>query len=260
MNPVTSKIHRLHWFLSSQLGINIRTFLYAIVGFPKFVRDYFRFNKNNNDKIEFMPCLTDWREAGGDTKSEYFLQDLYVAQKIFRARPDKHVDIGSRVDGFVAHVASFRSIEVFDIRPTEATVSGIQFKKEDLMNPSSSLRDYSDSVSCLHTLEHFGLGRYGDPIDPKGYEVGLKNMSQILKKDGTFYLSTPIGEARVIFNANRIFDPRNINRLANENALELQAFAWIEDGSLKESNNFEVDFDGLSQASYALGIFTFRKL
>ena len=36
---------------------------------------------------------------------------------IYAARPEKHVDVGSRVDGFVAHVASFREIEVFDVRP-----------------------------------------------------------------------------------------------------------------------------------------------
>jgi len=37
------------------------------------------------------------------------------------------VDIGSRVDGFVAHVASFREIEVFDVRPISAQIPASSF-------------------------------------------------------------------------------------------------------------------------------------
>lgn len=40
-----------------------------------------------------------------------------MARWIYEAAPIKHVDVGSRVNGFVAHVASFREIEVIDVRP-----------------------------------------------------------------------------------------------------------------------------------------------
>ncbi|MBV5330073.1 MAG: DUF268 domain-containing protein, partial [Chlorobium sp.] len=56
-------------------------------------------------------------------------------------------------------------------------------------SPSEKLRSYCDSLSCLHALEHFGLGRYGDPIDPHGYADGLRNMVKILRQGGLFYLS-----------------------------------------------------------------------
>ena len=61
----------------------------------------FPINKN-------MPCLNDKSEDAGFVNSHYFIQDLYFAQKVFQNNPMKHVDVGSRVDGFVAHVASFR--------------------------------------------------------------------------------------------------------------------------------------------------------
>jgi hypothetical protein len=70
---------------------------------------------------------------------------------------------------------------------------------------SDKMVDYCDSLSCLHALEHFGLGRYGDPINYDGYLVGLYNLHSILKKGGKFYLSVPIGPQRIEFNAHRVF-------------------------------------------------------
>jgi len=82
---------------------------------------------------------------------------------------------------------------------------------------------YCDSLSCLHALEHFGLRRYGDPIDPQGYERALASMAGLLKRGGVFYLSVPIGIDRIEFNANRIFNPRVIVNLSMENSLRLSA-------------------------------------
>ncbi len=250
---------KIYWILSNQFGLDIRLFVMGLAGLTKYVRDFFRFKANYSGKIEIYPCLHDWNEEGGSTKDEYFWQDLYIAQKIHLANPEKHVDIGSRIDGFVAHVASFRAIEVFDIRPITSNVSNIIFKQSDLMNSSESLIEYCDSVSCLHALEHFGLGRYGDPIDPFGYEAGLKNMTNILRQEGLFYLSVPIGIARVEFNAHRVFNPREIVQLAEEYGLLLEGFAWVRSGVLIESVYPQKDFDELSCSRYALGIFTFRK-
>jgi len=63
--------------------------------------------------------LDDRFDQSGTASGHYFHQDLLVASRIFINNPEKHVDIGSRIDGFVAHVASFREIEVFDIRSLE---------------------------------------------------------------------------------------------------------------------------------------------
>ena len=73
------------------------------------------------------------------------------------------------------------------------------------MNEASITADYCDSISCLHALEHFGLGRYGDPIDPDGHLKGIKNISKMLVGEGKFYLSVPIGPQRIEFNGHRVF-------------------------------------------------------
>ena len=97
--------------------------------FQRDLREMRRQLKNNSDfKIENLyPVLRERFETNGDLKSHYFHEDLLAARRVFENKPVKHVDVGSRVDGFVAHVASFREIEVFDIRPQSATVKNIHF-------------------------------------------------------------------------------------------------------------------------------------
>lgn len=208
----------------------------------------------------FLPCLHDWDEEAGVVGNEYFWQDLYVARKIFHANPDRHVDVGSRIDGFVAHVASFRQIEVIDVRPLPA-IPGVVFKQADLTKKEPASLGYCDSLSCLHALEHFGLGRYGDAIDPDGHRSALKNMAQMVSHEGLFYLSVPIGLERVEFNGQRVFDPRTVVSLAGEYGLRLKEFAYCSDGrSIQESSEPHGDFQVLSKSHYALGIFTFQKV
>ena len=98
---------KLHWLLSSQFGLAPRTFMRSLRGLPVYLRDWAAFRKGYVEKMKFMPCLHDRYEEGGATKSEYFWQDHLVARAIHAANPDKHVDNGSRLDGFVAQVASF---------------------------------------------------------------------------------------------------------------------------------------------------------
>ncbi len=264
-------LRKLYWFLSTQFGIDPRKTLRSFLGLPRYVSDFFRFRSNYSGRLELLPCLHDWYEEAGTTKSEYFWQDLLVARKIFEAKPEKHVDVGSRVDGFVAHVASFRKIEVFDIRAITTQIPGVIFTQVDLMKPTiGGMVGYCDSLSCLHALEHFGLGRYSDPIDPQGYEHGLANMANLLRRNGSLYLSVPIGIDRVEFNANRVFDPRVIVALAAKHYLILTAFIVIrKDGKIeaysdddKISDNFvniHAVISELAQQRYALGIFVFIK-
>jgi Caenorhabditis protein of unknown function, DUF268 len=250
----------LHWMLFGQMGINLGKIKKVFLGIPRFLKDSAKFKKQYQGEFSWMPCLTDWYEEGGSARGEYFWQDLYVARKIFEANPKRHIDVGSRVDGFIAHVASFREIEVFDIRPNTAKVPGIVFRQADLMNLDDTLAECCDSLSCLHALEHFGLGRYGDPIDPLGHEAALQNMAKLLSERGTFYLAVPIGRARVEFNGMRVLEPINVENLAITNGLELKEFAFVGAGDVfTTSLDTKKDFERLAKQDYALGIFTFQK-
>ena len=100
--------------------------------------------KDTTFKFDTMcPILTDKNAQAGNMKGSCFHQDLYVARLIYLANPEKHLDIGSRTDGFIAHVASFREIELIDIRPIESCVKNISFRQADLMElPSELIRVY----------------------------------------------------------------------------------------------------------------------
>jgi hypothetical protein len=222
------------------------------------------FRKGFAGKVKLLPCLHDRYEEGGNAKSEYFWQDLVVARAIHEAKPIKHVDIGSLVDGFVAHVASFREIEVLDVRPISADIPGIIFRQADLMNPvampTTAGGGYCDSLSCLHAIEHFGLGRYGDPINPEGYKRGIANMSQLLSLGGVFYLSTSIGQERVEFNAHWVFDPRSIVRCAESSGLTLKKLTVITPANGPQDTAFDdVSLADLALQRYQLGLFIFTK-
>ncbi|MBI5890593.1 MAG: DUF268 domain-containing protein [Nitrosomonadales bacterium] len=260
MKIIRSVLQQLHWIGSAQFGMDPIKAFRSLRGLPRYVRDLVRFRANYSGRLELKPCLFDWYEEGGTTKSEYFWQDLLVARMIFAANPKKHVDIGSRVDGFVAHVASFREIEVLDIRPIKAKIPGVVFKQADLMNPSTDLSDYCDSISCLHALEHFGLGRYGDRLDTKGFESGIRNMASIVKSGGSFYLAVPVGIERVEFNANWVFRPHTIVDLAEKNQLQLSGLTLFtaKDGPVDVKATHEA-LSAIANMHYGLGIFTFTK-
>lgn len=256
---------KIYGILSGQLGIDPIRFIRSIRGLPYYLSDWFVFRKKYTGHLTFSPFLHDRFLEGGDTKSEYFWQDLLVAQWIFKDKPVKHVDVGSRIDGFVTHVASFRQLEVIDIRPISAVIPGVIFIQGDLMKESPLSKNYiedgyCDSLSCLHAIEHFGLGRYGDDIDVLGHEKGLKNLASLLKVGGTFYLSAPIGLERVEFNANRVFDPRIIIDLAERYKLLLQSLVVIEDGRYRRVSIDDSNLAILAEKNYSLGIFTFKRV
>jgi len=176
-----------------------------------------------------IPCLNERYEDGGNTSGHYFHQDLWVAHQIYKSNPIKHLDIGSRIDGFVAHVASFREIEVMDIRKLSNDLINIEFIQADLMVPlDKKYWNYCDSISSLHAIEHFGLGRYGDTIDADGHIKGLENIYKLLKPDGRFYFSVPIGPQRIEFNAHRIFSINYLLDYFNIN-YTLESFSFIDD-------------------------------
>jgi SAM-dependent methyltransferase len=191
----------------------------------------------------------------------YFHQDLFVARKIFEEKPDRHVDIGSRTDGFVAHVAVFREIEVLDIREQSSRVKNIRFRRADLMQLSPEMIGYCDSISSLHAIEHFGLGRYGDPVDYYGHEKALDNIHKMLREGGRFYFSVPIGKQRIEFNAHRVFSLKHLLELFT-NKYEIDSFSYVNDcGDFFEAVHLTQDhIETNLGCRYGCGIFLLRKV
>ncbi len=246
-------------------GLYPKKLINSIKGILPFINNYFDLRKklisDNNFKIRsFHPCLNDRYDTAGSIPLHYFHQDLFVANKIFINTPNRHIDIGSRVDGFVAHVASFREIEVFDIRKLENVIKNVKFIQADLTSKNFEFKDYADSVSCLHVIEHFGLGRYGDQIDKDGHLKGLNNIYKLLKRNGKLYFSTPIGPQRIEFDAHRVFSLQYLLAIF-ENKYLVSSFSYINDQNILFENaelnqqNIKNNFN----CNYGCGIFELTK-
>ena len=202
--------------------------------------------------------LFDYPQNAGNDKGHYFHQDLLVAQLIHENKPKRHVDIASRLDGFVAHVASFREIEVFDIRPLpKSPHKNIKFRQADLMHPHNF--GEIDSLSCLHAIEHFGLGRYTDMIDINGHIKGITNLVNLVSNGGRLYISFPIGQTNEIhFNAHRVFKADTIleHRAINQ-YMKLVRFDYVDDDGNLQQNKKVVDVK--TETKFGCGIYTFDK-
>lgn len=252
-----------HWV--NGLGVDLFTLRRGIKGLPSVIKEYRQFKYLHETPDDFpcrfnYPCPADRYEEGGVASGHYFHQDLLIAQKIFQRNPIRHLDVGSRIDGFIAHVASFREIEILELRPVTKKVKNIIFQQFDLLEPVGHFETCCDSISCLHALEHVGLGRYGDRLMADGHIKGFQALSEMLKPGGILYLSVPIGPQRTEFNAHRVFGIQTILDMANDK-YELLDFSFVDDfGDIHENPAMSADaIKNCFDCWYGCGIFEFRK-
>ena len=212
-----------------QFGFDPVRSVMAIRFFPKFLSSWFEFLRINRFRsgYKLSPVLNDFFAQAGSADGHYFWQDLICAKYIHDLAPKKHLDVGSRIDGFLAHLLSFRSVTLVDVRPFDLSIPGLTVAIGDAQ---SNLVDHVgtfDSVSSLHCIEHFGLGRYGDNLDKDGHIKGIKHIAECVGKKGSLFISFPIGEEKVEFNEQRIIDPEwPILHLRGFNLKEFVLIPW----------------------------------
>ena len=222
--------------------------------------DYFKFARQTPDPrfplhfVDSHPSLFDRFEQSGVKPRHYFHQDLWAAQKVHTSGVTEHFDLGSRIDGFVAHCAVFCKIVVFDIRVLQPLTENIHFAQADITNLGGVASGSLSSLSSLHVFEHIGLGRYGDPVGPHFLELAIREVVRALAPGGNFYFAVPVGMQRLEFNAQRIFAVRTVLEMFHD--LSLVEFSAITDADDLIRNADPSAFD---DAEYSCGLFHFRK-
>jgi SAM-dependent methyltransferase len=217
--------------------------------------DYLKFKKNNNRfsiKIsDFYPCIKD-KTIKTDFDAHYVYHTSWAARKVKEINPIKHRDISSSLY-FSGIASAFVPIDFYDYRPAELNLSGLKSKHSDLTK--LHFEDNSiDSLSCMHTVEHIGLGRYGDPIDPNGDLKAISELKRVLKKEGSLLFVAPVGKPKIEFNAHRIYSYEQISEYFKE--LELKEFSLITDNG----NYIEkADKNLVKDQKYGCGCFWFIK-
>lgn len=217
------------------------------------VRDSFRIQKNYKWIV-----LTDKYALAGNM-SNYFWQDLWAARLIHKSAIKKHFDIGSRIDGFIAHLLSMEiEVTLIDIRKAPAIVENLHTIVDDATQLTQIPDNSIESMSALCSLEHFGLGRYGDPIDPEACFKCFQEIQKKIKRGGSLYISVPIGSERIEFNAHRVFYASTI--IENFEYMDLQEFSCTADGKIEYNVEIHKYDQDKHHGDYRYGLFHFIKI
>nr|WP_300816400.1 DUF268 domain-containing protein [uncultured Acetatifactor sp.] len=216
-------------------------------------RESFAVNEN-----DVWPIVKD-KFAKAGTISSYFWQDLWAACLIHANQPKEHYDIGSRLDGFIAHVLSFGiPVNMIDIRPFPVDIQNLKTIVADATDMKQFEDNSIESLSALCSLEHFGLGRYGDPIDPEACFKCFESIQKKIKKGGKLYLSVPIGKERLQFNAHRIFFAKTI--VENFYNMKLIEYSCAFNGKLEREAEIDKYDNDIQSRGQRFGLFYFEKI
>lgn len=85
-----------------------------------------------------------------------------------------------------------------------------------------------DAAFSISSIEHDGLGRYGDPLRPDGDILSMKKMKSMVRPDGLLFLSVPVGKDTLLWNDARIYGKFRLPLLLKEWEL-LDAFGYSTD-------------------------------
>jgi hypothetical protein len=248
---------KLAYFVNS-FGLDPIRLYKSTVSILPFLRNVVKIHRSRSRAwpLRIFPALGDRIETAGTARGHYFHMDLWAARSVHAGHFQTVIDVGSRVDGFVAHILSFREIECYDIRRMRSQVKGLSFVQADIMATESLPAAITDCLTSLHALEHFGLGRYGDPVDMDGWKKGIASFAKLLMPGGTLLLAVPTGRQRIEFDAHRVFDPQTIVDEAAENGLALESFCLVDDSGEFHENSL---LDTARAQDYGCGCFQFRR-
>lgn len=196
----------LHWQLYKRL-------IYRPIAALSFFQDLRRFQELASQQgtagrfrlsaLDLYPCFG--QKTSHTTFDEHYVyHTAWAARVLQKLNPVKHVDVSSTLQ-FSALLSAFFPIDVYEYRPFEIELDGLESKAASLENLPFASGSIA-SLSCMHVVEHAGLGRYGDPIDPNGDVQAFQELRRVLAPGGTLLMVLPTGGvAKVQYNAHRIY-------------------------------------------------------
>lgn len=223
-----------------------------------FKRDYNKFEQLGKEfgiklnKADIQKYLDD-NSQYTHFDSHYIYHPAWAARKVREISPNKHIDISSTLH-FSSILSAFVPVDFFDYRPAILRLSNLTSKSADLTNLFFET-DSIECISCMHTVEHIGLGRYGDPIDPIGDLKAITELKRVCMKNGNIIFVVPVGKPKILFNAHRIYDPYKICALFEDEFDLIEFSVVLDDNSFIEDASMDVAAD----QNYGCGCFWFKK-
>jgi len=226
---------------------------------PVYAANVLRYARSNERRSMRFSLFDAWFRTydrfadAGPLTWHYFWQDLWAATNLFESGVQWHVDVGSRLDGFVAHILPFCQVTYVDIRPLDVSWPNFEFRRGSILEMPFD-DNTLPSISSLHVIEHVGLGRYGDRLDPNGSWKAARELTRVLAPGGKLLIGVPTGRERVCFDAHRIFAPETVREMFAD--LDLVEFSFIDDRNRLLRN---AAFSDARDAYYGCGLFALRK-
>jgi hypothetical protein len=243
------------YFIQTAKSILIR-FPRKLARIFEFMGEMSRFRKQNDKRFSVdwknaYPCLND-KLSTTPFDQHYTYHPAWAARILAETKPSLHVDFSS-ILSFSSIVSAFIPIKFYDYRPAELNLTGWEGHFGDLCKLDIADGTF-ESVSCMHTVEHIGLGRYGDALDPQGDTKAVNELKRITKPGGDILFVTPVGKQRIEFNAHRIYGYDLILEMFS--GCQLQSFSLIPDagGIINDADPALV-----AQQQYGCGCFWFKK-
>jgi SAM-dependent methyltransferase len=148
----------------------------------------------------------------------------FAASALAACRPNSILDIGSYRD-FVLGLSAAYHVTSLDVREAPK----ISDQETIVVSDAKALTfpdDHFDAIVSLSSLEHFGLGRYGDEFDLSGDAKALGEMKRCLKPGGHLIFSTTLttGEPCLVYNMHRIYSRPMLQELCAPLSLVQEKF------------------------------------
>ncbi|MEI6296919.1 MAG: DUF268 domain-containing protein [bacterium] len=230
-----------------------------IYSYILFLLDYDNFKEKNNSRFplewkNIQPELED-KTTSTSFDTHYIYHPAWAARVIAEIKPKKHIDISS-ILCFSTLISAFIPTEFYDYRPANIKLDNYHTGKGDLT--FLPFTDNSvESISCMHTIEHIGLGRYGDQMDPSGDIKAIEELKRVVRKNGNIIFVVPVGKSKLMFNAHRIYSYEQI--LSYFNGFELKEFSLIPDDAKKTGIIKNASKELVDKQNYGCGCFWFIK-
>jgi len=84
--------------------------------------------------------------------------------------------------------------------------------------------EFFDVITAVSTVEHIGLGRYGDPVAPDGDREAMEEMRRVLKAGGRLLMTVPCGRETICYSKDGV----PLCRVYSSPSLLLQGFKILE--------------------------------
>ena len=251
MNRIRPTLRRFNYWISPL--VDPRKLCFGLPRYGRFFKHWLKYSRMQDAEhlsiLAARPSVEDWTSKT-EFDHHYTYLNGWAFRKICDSRPDNHVDVGSQI-GFITLLSAVVPVVFIDIRPLTISLSGLEVRSGNVLALPFRDRELK-SLSSLHVIEHIGLGRYGDELDPLGTRKAIKELARVLAPEGNLYVGIPVGRQRVCFNAYRVYSPEDICAWFQAEGMSVLSFCAVDDEGIFRT---DVSPRDMREQDYACGMY-----